>query len=481
MANKEIKKETLKQSVGFSAVGSIGTQAVSLLSFIVLARLLSPHEFGLMAMVAIFTAFASIFIDMGMGAALIHNQKATKEHESTAFWFNVLLSIICLSLIIMSSNLIANFFQEEELKTILLVVPWLLLINALTIVPMSKIQKALAFKKVAMAELGGLVCGVLVAVVLALNNFGVWALVANLLVSALIKMILLFFLSGWFPSVIFKKDKLVELFSYSGYLMATGITNYFITNVDSALVGRLVGTAALGAYRYAYRLANMPAMIVNKVFVRVFFASYSTYKSDKERIRKLHFKAVRMIAFFTFPMLLTLAMVADFFVSVVLGDQWNIMAYILSFMCVIFLLDSIGGMNNPLFLSQGKTKTLFWLTLILRSNLIIAMFIGIQFGLNGLLWGLLIAKVINFLPVYHVVGKTVGFSVFSFVKNIMPPFACSLFVVCTLFLIQMILSESTPFINLSINIIVAIVCYLFVSLFFQRSTIYNLNKLLFKG
>jgi len=481
MAENIEKQETLKQSIGFSALGSVGTQVVSLLSFIILARLLSPHEFGLMAMVAIFTSFAAIFIEMGMGAALIHDQEATEEHESTVFWFNLGLSILCLMLIMMCSSSIAVFFHEPELNKILLITAFLLPLNALAIVPMAKLQKGHAFKKVAVAELGAMACGVLLAIILAMQGFGVWALVLNLLLVACVKVILLFFLSGWSPRLICKKDRLAELWPYSSYLMGTGIANYFITNVDSALIGRLLGSGALGSYKYAYQLATAPGLLVSSVFSRVFFASYARYKEDKEKIKRIHFKAIRMIAFCTFPMLATLAMVADPFVLTILGDQWQSMGHILSFMCVIFMLDSIGGMNNPLFLSQGKTKALFWLTVVLRSNLILAMVIGIQFGLDGLLWGLLIAKLINFFPVYVIVGKTIGFSVFSFVQNIMRPFGCSLVIVSILYCVQRMDFPLSSLMSLCLYTFIAIVVYLFASAVFQKETLHDIRKLFFRS
>lgn len=481
MATKAKQQETLKQSIGFSAIGSIGTQVISLVSFIVLARLLSPHEFGLMAMVSIFTSFAAIFIEMGMGSALIHNQKSGAEHFSTAFWFNMLLAGASFALVVLSSGFVAEFFHEPELKNVLLVAGWLLPLNALSIVPMAILQKQQLFKKVAIIELGSLACGVIVALFLASRGAGVWALVANLLVIAFVKSLLLFIVLQWRPQLLLKRNALRELWSYSGYLMGTGIANYFITNVDSALVGRLMGSFSLGAYKYAYQLATLPGTLVSSIFARVLFSSYVTYKEDKEKIKRIHFKAVRMIAFFTFPSLLILAAISDKFVFSVLGEKWMDMASILSFMCVIFLLDSIGGMNNPLFLSQGKTKSLFWLTVILRSNLILAMIIGIQFGLNGLLWGLLLAKLINFLPVYVIVGKTIGFSVFDFICNIFTPFILSIFVSGIVIAMQYFdVISYPPLESLILLISFAVIVYLALALLFQRETLLDIRSIVFR-
>jgi len=481
MTNTKVKKETLKQSIGFSAIGSIGTQFVSLIGFIVLARLLSPHEFGLMALVAIFTSFAAILIEMGMGAALIHNQDADEGHYSTAFWFNLTLAFVCYGILVFLSPWVAEYFDQPELKSIIFVVGALLPLNALAIVPMAMLQKKQNFKQVAIVELLSLFGSVSVAIILAYQGLGVWALVANLVIASFIKALLLFYLLAWYPKWEFCKERLAELWGYSGYLMGTGIANYFITNVDSALIGKLIGAVTLGSYKYAYQLANLPGMFVSQVFSRVFFASYVTYKEDKERVKIIHFKAVRMIAFFTFPLLLTLAMLSDSFVLAVLGDRWIMMAHILSFMCIIFLLDSIGGMNNPLFLSQGKTKSLFWLTVILRSNLIIAMLVGIQFGIDGLLWGLLLAKIVNFVPVYVVVGRTIGFLVVDFIFNILPPLLCAIAVAFVLGTIQYSQFFVLPhLLSLLVFIGLAIVSYALLSWFFQRATLFDIREVLLR-
>jgi len=378
------------------------------------------------------------------------------------------------------SSFIADFFHEPELKNILLVVSFLLPLNALTIVPMAQLQKAQVFKKVAIVEIGGLICGVAISIFLAMKGFGVWALVANLMTTTFIKGVLLFVLSGWYPKGIFLMGRLRELWRYSGYLMGTGIANYFITNIDTALIGRLIGTSSLGVYKYAYQLANLPSLLVGSVFERVFFSSYSTFQEDKERIKTIHFKVVRMIAFCTFPMLLVLAMVSDPFVNILLGDQWKGMGHILSFMCVIFMLDSIGGMNNPLFLSQGKTNSLFYLSLILRADLILAMVIGIQFGLDGLLWGLLIAKVINFIPVYMVVGRTVGFTVFDFIRNISRPFLCSISIVVAIYLTQGLWVESSCLLQLSCAIGVAVAVYCIASIMWQKDIFLDVKSILLR-
>jgi len=308
------------------------------------------------------------------------------------------------------------------------VASWLFPLNAISIVPMALLQKSQDFQKTAWVELLSVSSGFITALVLAMSGAGVWALIANLFVVGGVRAVTSLLAARWLPLAVWDKNSFLGLWSYSGYLFGAGIVNYFIANIDSVLVGRSFGTQVLGMYKYAFQVANIPTSVVNGVLSRVFFASYATYKDDQERIKNLHLKVIQLVAFLVFPCMLTLAPLSDVFVVVFLGEKWVAMSDILAFMCIIFLLDSIGTMSGSLFLSQGKTKTLFWLNLTLRSNQLVAMLIGVQFGLEGLLWSLLLVRMINFYPVYYVVGKTVGFSVADVGKKIFPVLLSSILI-----------------------------------------------------
>jgi len=413
-------RKRLSHFVRFSAVGVVGSKFLGLIGFVILARLLSPHEFGLMAMVAIFTAFASIFIDSGFQSALVQMELPEERHYSSVFWFNLLCSISLYLVLYISSANIAAFFMQDELENILQVAGLVLIINSLTIVNISILLRKQEFKKIAILDIIPLTFGLMTVIILVYQGFGVWALVAQLLVTSSTSVLIAFYTTQWRPKLLFDFSSLNQLWSFSSYLLGTGIINFIISNADSVIIGRMLNATTLGLYKYAYQLASMPGQLIGTTVERVFFSEYSLYKNDKERIKKIHFRAVRMIAMITFPSMLILSSVSEYFVLGVLGVKWIEMAPILSFLCFILVLDSIGGMNNPLFLSQGKTKELFKVTVIFRLLFVIGMIIGIQYGVFGLLWGMMIVRVVNFVPIYKQVGKTIGFTVKEFIRNIMP-------------------------------------------------------------
>jgi len=464
-----ISKESVRGSVGYSAVGNLGTKIFSFLGFIALARLLTPHEFGLMAMVSIFTAFTRIFIELGMDSALIYQQRATDRHYSTAFWINLLMGLVFFLLMAISAELIAGFFEADELEAVVKVSAIVFILNSLAIVPFALIKKRRLFKQVARIEITSVFLGLIVAVMMAYQGYGVWALVANLLVVALAHVGLCMAFAQWRPQWSFGWAELRELWSFSAYLMVTNIFNYVVRNIDNVLVGKMLGSHTLGAYKYAFEVASIPAALIRGAFTRVFFASYSEFQDDKPRIKAMHLKASRFVAFLMFPVMLGLSVSADYFVLAVLGDKWGQMGGVLSFFAVIMMFNSVNIMNSALYLSQGKTKLQLKVNIFLRTTVILGIVIGIQFGLEGLLWGYLIAYLINIGPAFYFSGRLVGISLTDAVSNLGPAVISSLLMASFIYAIrEMAGLEPGSIVSLIVLILVGVASYALVSFFIQK-------------
>jgi len=464
-----ISKESVRGSVGYSAVGNLGTKIFSFLGFIALARLLTPHEFGLMAMVSIFTAFTRIFIELGMDSALIYQQRATDRHYYTAFWINLFMGLVFFLLMVISAELIAGFFEADELVAVVKVSAIVFILNSLAIVPFALIKKRRLFKQVARIEITSVFLGLIVAVTMAYQGYGVWALVANLLVVALAHVGLCMAFAQWRPQWDFGWAELRELWSFSAYLMVTNIFNYAVRNIDNVLVGKMLGSHALGAYKYAFEIASMPTALIRGVFTRVFFSSYSEFQDDKPRIKTMHLKASRFVAFLIFPTMLGLSVSADHFVLTLLGEQWRQMGHILSFLAVMMLFNSVGIMNSSLYLSQGKTKLQFKVNMFLRTNVILGIVIGIQFGLEGLLWGYLIAYLFNICPAFYFSGRLVGISLANVASNLGSVVTSSLLMAAIIYAVREVASlEPGSMVSLMVIVLVGVASYALISLLFQR-------------
>jgi len=407
---KEESGESLRQSLAYSAVGNLGARGISLLGFFVLARLLSPREFGIMAMVTVFTGIADLFLTMGMDTALIQNRGANERHYSTAFWINMFLGAIFAALLILGAKAIAGFYQESEIAPIIRTISVLYILNSIVIIPVAILKKRLEFKKIASIQLAATLSGLSVGIPLALNGWGVWALAANLLMNAVVEAILAFLITRWRPRLLFGKRELAELWNYSRYLVGSNIVSYAINNVDYLLIGRLLGAKTLGVYKYAFQIATFPRQVVFGVVNRVLISFYSSLPS-KERMAGTHLKLTRVVAFIFLPFYFGLASIADHFVLTVLGKKWEEGIPFFVVLLVTFAIQILNDLNGPLYLAQGETKLLFNLSIFLRTDLIIFMVVGIYYaGINGLLFGLLLGKIINYFPGAYFAGRLVGLS-----------------------------------------------------------------------
>ena len=404
-------QETLKQNLGFSAIGSVGTQLIGLLGFIVLARLLSPHEFGLVAMVAIITSLATMLIELGFGSAVIHKQDAGSEYYSTAFWSNLALSCTFFVLVALASGTVAAFFREPSLESVLLACCFLLPMNGLGVVPMAILQKQQAFRKVAAVELSALSVGMLAAISLAVIGAGVWALVANLLIAAAVRVVLLYLLQEWRPRFEFDRDALHQLWGYSKPLIGSTLVNYSVEHADRFLIGRMINSASVGLYDSAAKLLSIPVNLITHTFNRVMFPEYAKPSATIERKKAIQLKLLGTTLFATLPTLLLAGLFAESIVVSLLGERWIDMAYIVSMLSFALILRCIAALNVPVYLSEGRTDLLFKVTLFMRGNLLIAIVVGMTTGgLPGLLWALIIVRVINFFPALYFPGRLLGIS-----------------------------------------------------------------------
>ena len=425
MKHTKESKETLSQSVSFSSLGTIVDKAAALLGFLILARLLSPNEFGLLAIISIFTSLSMIFIEMGMGAALIYTQGATDKHFETAFWFNLGIGLLLCLAMMMLAPFVASFFREPNATRVIAVSAVLLPMNALSLVPHSIIQKSRQFRSIAKVQVISTISGVVLAVILAHAGFGVWSLVSNLFVRSTVKAILTFKAAGWRPHMYYGRNEFGELWSYSSYLMLSSIVEYLVANTDKFLIARSFNSSTLGTYDYANKLTVLPSNVIIAVLGRVLFPTYASVEISETATKNLHIRVLCMVAFITFPLMMLISAFADQLVLTVIGGKWFEAIFALKIFGFIYLFRTVGAINGTLYLSQGATKLQFKITLLLRLNVLVAIIVGIQFGINGLLIALLIVRIVNLFPALYFPGRLIGISFIDIVRSLMPAFTAS--------------------------------------------------------
>jgi O-antigen/teichoic acid export membrane protein len=345
--------------VGWSAISQIVRLLLQVVISAILARLLTPNDFGLLAMVIVFTNFVGLFRDFGLTAALIQRKGLTEEHLSSGFWINILTGLILTLVLAALSPAIAHFYNEDRLVFIVIVLASTFFISSFGIVQTALFTKELKFKLLSVIEILGVAVPGIIAIGLAFNGFGVWSLVWQHVISSLVIVILLWVLSGWRPRFLFRWQRIKELLGFGLNLTGFGFVNYFNRNLDNLLIGKFLGPAPLGFYDLAYRLLLFPLGNISSVFGRVMFPALSSIQGNKAKVRWAYLQATRYISIVIFPMMIGLFAVAPQFIRVIFGPQWERSIFLVQVLALISLAQSISATVGWIYQSQGRTDIMF--------------------------------------------------------------------------------------------------------------------------
>ena len=366
--------------LGWSLGAQILRQSAQFLIAVLLARLLSPSEFGLVAMVVVFSGFASLFNDLGFGPALIQRQDIEERHYSSVFWVNLGFGIAIAALLAGASPLIARFYKQPRLIAVTMLISLCFPINSLGLVQKAKFTRQMDFRSLGLVDVGNVVVSGLVAGFLAWRGFGVWSLVAQMLSLAIGEVVGLWLLSDWRPRALLDRSAIRDLFGFSSNLTGFTAINYWYRNGDNLLVGKFFGSVALGVYSRAYNLMLLPLSQITYVVSKVMFPALSRMQSDKARVRDVYLRSIAMIALVTFPLMLGLLVVADHFIIAIYGSAWSGVIPILRVYCILGMAQSVYSTVGWIFQSQGRTDWMFRWGLFSAVVSIAAMALGVWLG-----------------------------------------------------------------------------------------------------
>jgi len=310
---RDLRRRTLS-GLNWSAVGQSFQQLAAFLFSIMLARILTPDDFGLIAMVLVFSGFATLLSELGLGAALVQRAELAHGHINAAFWANLVAGFVLALTFFVLAPVLASFYSHPALEAISRAVALLFIVSALGVVQGALLQREMSFRRMALVEIAATVIAGCVAVVLATSGFGVWSLVTQLLLAQTLRTTMLWWASSWRPTLTLDRTSLRELWGFSSHLMGFNVFNYWIRNLDNLLIGKFVGASDLGIYSRAYGLMLLPVSQLSRVTNRVMFPALSSIHTDIERSKSLYLKATRSIALVGFPTMVGLFVVAESFV-----------------------------------------------------------------------------------------------------------------------------------------------------------------------
>jgi Membrane protein involved in the export of O-antigen and teichoic acid len=458
-----------------SQVGTVGSQFIIT---VILARLLSPSDFGLLGMITVFTGFATIFNDMGISGALIQKQDTDEKHLSSAFWLNIIIGVILTLLMMAASPLIARFYDVPQLEPLIIGMSLNYFIASFTIVQQAILTKDMDFKRLAARDIVAVIAGGLVGITLAYRGFGVWSLVYQSITFTLMNVILLWTVSPWRPKFIFSKEAILDIFKFSANLTGFSIVNFFGRNVDYLLIGKFLGAEALGFYTLAYKLMMVPLQNISWVISRVMFPAYSKIQNNLIKLGDTYLKTVKAVSLVTFPMMFILFVVAPEFVVFIFGPQWEPTVIIIRVLCICGAMQSIGVLSSTIYQSLNETRTQFRLQLAATLIVTVAVIAGLNFGIKGVALFYTLQYLIWFNINYFVVLKLLNLKLRNLYANLKTAFTINAILILILFLIKPLLILSQFFVLSSIAVIATAV-YLAL-LIIAKEIVFENNKIMLR-
>lgn len=420
MANHLSKTKT---GIVWSFINQGGNQIINLLVTFVLARLITPEEFGTIGMIAVFTSFAKIFVDFGFSTALIQKKEISKKDIDTVFCVNLCFGFILTGLFFFLAPVIADFYSKPQLVILTRALSPIFLISAL-----SGVNRAMTFKKLniklnTVIILAATVISSVSAIIMAYHNFGEWSILLKMLIDEIVITILFFILNPLNQKPRFSVSSFKGLFKFGSNVAGDATINYWSRNADNLLIGKFLGDNSLGVYTKAYAVMMLPLRNISGVISKVMFPSFSILQDDIPQIRSIYLKATKLIAFITFPMMTGLAILARPFVLVAFGENWVEMIPVISILSILGALQSILSLNGVIYNSLGKSYIAFRVTLVMSIIYVMSFIIGIMAGgLIGLVVAYTTAGFITAVPNFYIAGKQIKVSVLDMLKNLSNPF-----------------------------------------------------------
>ncbi|MCD9547788.1 oligosaccharide flippase family protein [Photobacterium carnosum] len=399
-----IKQQTAN-GLKWSAIERIATQAIQLIVMLILGRMLGPEAFGLVGMLAIFIAISQTFVDSGFSSALIRKQDRSETDYATTFYFNIVVSLSCYVLLFIFSPYIADFYHQPELINLTRVLGIVILANAFAVVQRTRLTVVMDFKTQAKASLLSVSCSTIIALVLAYCNFGVWALVGQTLSFAIINVILLNIFDPWLPKCGFSKASFKELFGFGSKLLASAILATIYENIYQIIIGKLFNAGQLGLFTQAKNLSSMPAMTLTGIIQRVTYPMMSQIQNDQQALDKAYLLTLRLAAVVISPIIIGLGLVAKPLLTVLLGQEWQSAAELMSILCIGYMLYPIHAINLNLLQVKGRSDLFLKLEIIKKIIVTLVLVITVPFGIKAICIGMAIQSYLALFINTYYTGK----------------------------------------------------------------------------
>lgn len=424
MAEESLRGKTVK-GVGWSFIDSFAGQGITFLVGLVLARLLTPEEYGLIGIITIFIAVFNSIVDSGFSNALIRKADARDVDYNTVFITNMVVSVVLFLALFFSAPLIAEFFNQPLLRPLSQVMASIVIINAFAIIQRTLLVKRIDFKTQTKVSLISSITSGVIGFVMAFWGCGVWSLVGQQLSRQLLNTLFLWIYSRWIPRLEFSWCSFKELFGFGWKLLVSSLIDTVWREIYQVVIGKCYTPATLGQYTRSQQFGSIFSSNLNSIVQRVSYPVLSSIQDDKVRMKQAYRRVIKVTMLVTFTLMLGLAAIAKPMILVLIGEQWLLAAKLLPIICFQMMLYPLHALNLNMLQVQGRSDLFLRLEIIKKCVAVIPLLLGVFVGIYWMLWGSVCTGIFAYYLNSYYSGKFLLYPMIEQVKDILPSFGVS--------------------------------------------------------
>ena len=458
------------------------TQGIGFIISVVLARLLLPAEFGIIGMIAIFMGIGEALVDSGLASSLIRTPDANQDDFSTVFYFNIIGSIIVYFILFITAPFVANFFNQPILINITRVYGITFIINAFSTIQLTRLTQMMDFKTQMKVSIPSLIGGGTLGITLAYMGYGVWSLVWMRLFQSFLNSLQLWIVSKWKPSFTFNVEKFKYHFNFGYKILLSGLLDTIFSNIYTVVIGKLFQPAQLGFFTRANSVVGLPVKNISGALQKVTYPLFATIKDDNERLKKVYKQIMQMVTFLIAPILIIMGVLATPLFRFVFTEKWLPAVPYFQILCISGILYPFHVYNLNILNVKGRSDLFLKLEIIKKILSVITILVSIQFGMYGLLWGIVISSALSLFINAHYSGKFIQYYGLEQIKDVVPILLIAI-VAGILTLIAdkiMIKFDTIDIFRIILGGAVGVFSYWLISLTFKIKSIHDLKTIILK-
>lgn len=469
-----------KASTGviWSAIDRFSSQGIQFLVMLIMARLLTPKDYGIVGMLSVFIAISTVIVDSGFGKALIRKKDLKDEDNSTVFFSNLIIAILLYSALFFCAPYIAKFYNTTELVSVTRVLCLLIVFNSLAIVPKAIFTRSLDFKTQAKASLLSAIISGTIGVTMALKGFSYWALVFQLLSNSVISAVLIWVLSRWKPRLFFSRESFRNLFSFGSKLMFASITDRIYQNIYPIVIGKVFSAEVLGYYSRAHNFSDFPSSNFTGIIQHVSYPTMCSLQDDDILLKSVSKKFLKLSAYVIFPIMIGMVCLAYPMVVVIIGKQWAFTSELLQIISFQMIWYPINAINVNILQAKGRSDYYLYAEIVKKTLSLLIVLGTIPFGIKIMCFGAVAASILEMFINTYLTRKVLNYGLMEQLKDLFPIILLTMTMAISLVVINIIVSSI--YLRLIIGVSVGVAVYLGISFLLHYEEMADIKKIIFK-